>query len=84
MRSIVVPREELAAYDDLPLGQAIVRTPTGAIQTSDLNATRNSICVLLNGRNTVGAAPLDSYRTEDVEFVELYPPGTEVSGRFWV
>ncbi len=80
LRAIVVPREELAAYDDYPLGQAIKRTPTGSLESSDLNAAGTNVCVLLNGKNTVGPSSLESYRTEDVEFVELYPPGTELSG----
>jgi hypothetical protein len=79
-RAIVIPREELAQWDDFPLGQAIVRTATGSAQTSDLNAAGNNICVLLNGRNAVGSSNLQTFRTEDVEFVELYPPGTENSG----
>jgi hypothetical protein len=80
LRAIVVPREELASYDDYPLGQAIKRTPTGSLEASDLNAAGSNVCVLLNGKNTVGPSSLESYRTEDVEFVELYPPGTEQSG----
>jgi hypothetical protein len=34
----------------------------------------------LNGKNTVGPSTLDNFRTQEVEFVELYPPGTELSG----
>lgn len=78
--AIVIPREELAEFDDYPLGQAIVRTKTGQAQTADLNAAGNNLCVLLNGRNAVGSSSLQNFRTEDVEFVELYPPGTEMSG----
>lgn len=80
VRSIVVPREELAPYDDLPLEAAIMRTPTGARLSGDLSSAGNSVCVLLNGSSAVGPTPLNSYRTADVEFVELYPPGTEESG----
>ena len=79
-RAIVIPREELEPYDDFPLNQAIPRTSTGQTETSDLAAASTNICVLLNGRNTVGPSSLSNFRTEDVEFVELYPPGTEVSG----
>lgn len=79
-RAILIPREELAPYDDYPLNQAIQRTPTGAIETGDLNAATTNICVLLNGKNTVGPSSLGNFRTEEVEFVELYPPGTEMSG----
>ena len=80
VRAVVIPREELAPYDEYPLDQAIVRTQSGAIETSDLSAARENICVLLNGKNTVGPSTLGIFRTEEVEFVELYPPGTEVSG----
>ena len=79
-RAIVVPREELAPFDDYPLGEAIVRTKTGQTETSDLGAAGANVCVLLNGKNTVGPSSLESFRTADVEFVELYPPGTEMSG----
>jgi hypothetical protein len=79
-RGIVIPREELEPFDDFPLGQAIQRTPTGSSETSDLNAASTNICVLINGRTMVGPSSLGNYRTEDVEFVELYPPGTEASG----
>lgn len=79
-RAIVIPREELALYDEYPLEQAIVRTKTGSAEAADLNAAGGSVCVLLNGKNTVGPTTLQNFRTEEVEFVELYPPGTETSG----
>jgi hypothetical protein len=79
-RAILIPREELAQWEDFPLGQAITRTKTGATLTADLNAARGNICVLLNGKNTVGPSTLENFRTAEVEFVELYPPGTETSG----
>jgi hypothetical protein len=78
--AITIPREELAPYDDMSLGDAIPRTKNGAIRSSDLLAAQNSICVLLNGRTPVGSTSLNTYRTADVEFVEIYPPGTEKSG----
>ena len=78
--AIVIPREELALYDDFPLGQAIPRTRTGATEAADLTAAGGNVCVLLNGKNTVGPSNLQTFRTEEVEFVELYPPGTEMSG----
>jgi hypothetical protein len=78
--AIIVPREELAPFDDYPLDQAIKRTKTGSTEGADLNAAGGNICVLLNGKNTVGPSTLGNFRTNDVEFVELYPPGTETSG----
>ncbi|MGH7656183.1 MAG: carboxypeptidase regulatory-like domain-containing protein [Gemmatimonadaceae bacterium] len=78
--AIIVPREELAPFDDYPLDQAIKRTKTGSAEAADLNAAGGNICVLLNGKNTVGPSTLSNFRTDEVEFVELYPPGTETSG----
>jgi hypothetical protein len=78
--AIVIPREELAPYDDFSLADAIVRTKTGATQTPEINSARGQFCVLLNGKNTVGNSTLANFRTEEVEAVELYPPGTEMSG----
>ena len=45
-----------------------------------LDLSSNRACVLEDGRRSVGFATLDLYRADDVEFVELYPPGTEPSG----
>jgi hypothetical protein len=80
LHAVIVPREELAPYDDYHLGEALVRTKTGAIESADLNAVGHNTCVLLNGKSTVGPTSLDSFRAADVEFVEIYPPGTEQSG----
>ena len=79
-RAVTVPREELAPYDDMSLGSAVSRTKSGAPISSDLLAAQNNVCVLLNGRTAVGSTSLNTYRTADVEFVELYPPGTDKSG----
>jgi hypothetical protein len=74
LRSVVVTRDELALYDDLPLGEAIMRAQSAANIMQDLMASNNSACVLLNGNQAVGPVSLDTYSTEDIEFVELYPP----------
>ncbi len=79
-RATVISRQELEAFDELPLGQAIQRTPSGQMISIDLQATYNEACILLDGRRVVGNATLDTYHAEDVEFVELYPPGTEATG----
>ena len=78
--AIVVPREELAPFDDYPLNESLRRTKTGAMEATELNALGSQACVLLNGKNTVGSTSLSTFRTEEVEFVELYPPGSELSG----
>jgi hypothetical protein len=79
-RSAIVPREELAALSGMSLGQALRASPSGQLATTQLDLSSTRACVLLDGRRVVGFATLDLYRADDVEFVELYPPGTEPSG----
>jgi hypothetical protein len=73
--TVVVTSEELAPLSDLTLGDAITKTPSAVNLLSDLHANHNSACVLLDGSRMVGPVSLDTYNTDDVEFVELYPPG---------
>jgi hypothetical protein len=80
MQSVVVTSEELAPLDDLTLGEAIMRTRSASNLMSDLQRDNISVCVLLNGHQMIGQTSLEVYNTEDVEYVELYPPGTELSG----
>lgn len=79
-RSAIVPREELAARSGMSLGQALRSSPSGQLATTQLDLSSNRACVLVDGRRVVGFATLDLYRADDVEFAELYPPGTEASG----
>lgn len=74
VQSIIVTREELAPLSDLPLGEAITHARSAINLLRDMQVSQNVACVLLNGRQLVGQVSLDSYDTEDVEFVELYPP----------
>jgi hypothetical protein len=76
----VVPREELAPFGNLSLGQAIRLTKSGSLASADLQSPGNDVCVLIDGNRIVGSTTLDSFRADDVSFVELYPPGTERSG----
>jgi hypothetical protein len=78
--AVVITREELAPFGELTLGEAILRTASGAQVVNIMQQNHSSACVLINGDRMIGQASLDSYDTEDVEFVELYPPGTEVTG----
>ena len=39
-----------------------------------MQVSRNVACVLLNGYQMIGQVSLDNYDSDDVEFVELYPP----------
>jgi hypothetical protein len=80
MNAVVVTREELAPLSDLTLGEAIRRAPSASSLSSDLQVINNTVCILLNGNRAVGQQSLDVYDTDDVEFVELYPPEAEPSG----
>lgn len=79
-RAVVLSEEELAPFADMSLNEAIKRTKAGASLTFDLQNASGSICVLLDGRRAVGSTTLDAWRAAEVEVVELYPPGTELSG----
>lgn len=76
----VVSRQDLEPFDDLPLGQALMRAHSSAMLALDLQMVSSTACVLLDGRRVVGNLSLDSYDTSEVEMVELYPPGSESSG----
>jgi hypothetical protein len=80
MHSVIVTREELAPLGSLTLGEAIRATKSAASLSSDLQVANNTVCVLIDGNRRIGPMSLDSYETDDVEFVELYPPGSEASG----
>lgn len=74
VQSIIVTREELAPLGDLPLGEAITHARSAINLLRDMQVSHNVACVLLNGRQLVGQVSLDTYDTDDIEFVELYPP----------
>ena len=78
--AVIVTREELAPLGSLTLGEAIRATRSAASLSSDLQVANNTVCVLIDGNRRIGPMSLDSYNTDEVEFVELYPPGSEPSG----
>ncbi len=79
-RSIIISREELAAYGSLPLGEAIRQSDAASYIRSELLAANDYVCALEDGHRGLGNTSLDTFSTEDVDFVELYPPGTDASG----
>lgn len=79
-RATVLSRQDLEPFDALPLGQAIERAPAAQLVSMELVANGVQACVLLDGRRVLGNVFLDTFDTQNVEFVELYPPGTEVTG----
>lgn len=79
-RATVITREDLAPFSDLTLGEALRYAPAAAGVATELYSAAGNVCVLRDGRFLVGSTTLDLYETRDVDFVELYPPGTEASG----
>jgi len=74
VQAVIITSEELAPLRDLPLGDAITRVPGAINLLREMQVTHNTACILQNGNQMIGQMSLDSYDTEDVEFVELYPP----------
>jgi hypothetical protein len=79
-RATVITREDLAPFSDLTLGEALRYAPAAAHLANDLYAAGGNVCVVKDGHFLVGSTTLDQYGADDVDFVELYPPGTEASG----
>jgi hypothetical protein len=79
VNSVVVTREDLAPLADMHLGEAIRHAGAAASLAVDLRPGARNICVIEDGRRVIGLTSLDTYNTDDVDWVELYPPGTEGS-----
>ena len=79
-RAAIVPREELSPLGAMPLGSAVRFTKSGHNAASFLANQNNQACILVDGYRPMGLTSLDIYRASDVEFVELYPPGSDMSG----
>ena len=79
-RAAIVPREELAPLGSMPLGNAIRFTKSGHGAANYLANQVNEACILVDGYRPMGLTSLDIYKASDVEFVELYPPGSDMSG----
>jgi hypothetical protein len=80
IQSVIVTSDDLAGFNDMTLGEAIQQSRVASKLAPDLQAGFAQVCVLLNGSRMVGMTSLDIYNADDVEWVELYPPGTESSG----
>jgi hypothetical protein len=79
-RSTIVSREQLAAFSGKSLGEAIRMLDVGSTVRAGLAASNDQVCVLEDGYLWVGYTTLDAFAADAVDFVELYPPGTETSG----
>jgi hypothetical protein len=78
-RSAVVSREELAAWSGASLETALMHAPSAAFVAGDIQAAGMRACVLMDGYRAIGPASLNGFRADEVEFVEIYPPGTEMT-----
>lgn len=79
-QSVIVTNEELEPLGNLTLGEAVLRSKSAAGLMSEMQRDDATACVLIDGVRMVGPTSLDIYDAKDVDFVELYPPGTELSG----
>lgn len=74
-RSVQVSRDEIAATDAASLGAALGLTPS--VNERGVIINRRA-CVFVNGVARPGY-PIDAIRAADVEFVEAYPPGSDLT-----
>ena len=78
-RAAIVSREELAEWGGSSLLSAVLHAPSAAFVASDVQAAGMRACILQDGWRAVGPASLDAFRADDIEFVEIYPAGTELT-----
>lgn len=76
VNTAVVTREDLAPLAEMNLGEAVRHTAAGASLAVDLGYAATTICIIEDGWKLIGSTSLDMYDTNDVDWVELYPPGT--------
>jgi hypothetical protein len=80
LHAVIVTREDLAPLADMNLGEAVRHTEPGASLSQDLGYAATNVCVIEDGKKLIGSTSLDMYNADDVDWVEIYPPGTELSG----
>ena len=74
-RAVQVSREEIEATDAVSLGTALSLTPS--VTERGITVGRGA-CVFVNGVPRPGF-PVDAILAGEVEFVEAYPPGSELT-----
>jgi len=74
-RSAQVSREELVATDATSLGAAL--SAARSVTSRGIVVNRRA-CVFVNGTAKPGL-PIDAIQANDVEFVEAYPPGSDLT-----
>lgn len=74
-RSVQVSRDEIVETDAISLGTALTNSRSVARRGVVIN---RRACVFVNGVPKPGY-PIDAILANDVEFVEAYPPGTDLT-----
>lgn len=74
-RSVQVSRDEIVATDAISLGTALANSRSVATRGVVIN---RRACVFVNGVAKPGY-PVDAIQANDVEFVEAYPPGSDLT-----
>jgi hypothetical protein len=77
---VVISADDLAPFASMALGEALMLVKSASHLATELTRARMAICVVQDGRRAIGSTTLDTWRADEVEMVELYPPGTETSG----
>lgn len=77
LNTVIVTREDLAPLADMNLGEAIRHSGAASLLAADLGYAATRVCVIEDGWQLIGLTSLDMYNADDVDWVELYPPGTE-------
>lgn len=78
-RSAVVTREELEPLGKMSLSSALPLTVGARPAIADLRAANFEACIIMNGSRPIGLATLGTIWSDEVEFLEIYPPGTDWS-----
>jgi hypothetical protein len=87
--------DDLTNYYGRSLGEALIKMglyrpsqerstrPTSisgpSRRDNSLDIDNQNACILINGKDPV-VRPLSSFSTDEMEMLEVYPPGTELSG----
>jgi hypothetical protein len=92
-RTIVAGRDQLAKFGTMGVDQVVAGLgATGAVAAATQMAQARQLgrgrirqsgfgddCILLNGKTQL-RQPLRTFRADQIEMVEVYPPGSEVTG----
>ncbi len=78
-RSAIVTREELEPFGKLSLTSALPLTVGARPAIADLRQANFEACLIMNGSRPIGLATLGTIWSDEVEFLEIYPSGSDWS-----